>query len=379
MAKFFVLLLTALVHGKLVRAPEAVDTAQAQALEEVQQGLAELQEHPEVLQEILEHTPAVQRLAEAEPRVLAMLDDLEALRAELATFAEKMEEVLQTPELLERAQKMAQTTAEGIAASESAPPTSFVQTEEASPATRLLPLLRAPKADAFQVPPTAARAAAAPRASPAAVTMVDIPRLELPSAVTDALKDLDLKNPNQLSTADYNTYSAAAIGGTLALFLPGALVFDITGTIADFFVSATIGGGLGAFLALRKDELAGSVNDLGGKLLQTVGDDAKSDGGINIPRLTLPQAVVDVLKDIELKNPNELADVDYNKYSAAAIGGTLALFLPGALVFDITGTIADFLVSATIGGGLGAYLALRKDDIGDSVNELGGKLLGFLD
>ena len=83
--------------------------------------------------------------------------------------------------------------------------------------------------------------------------MVDIPRIELPSAVSDALKDIDLKNPNDLSTADYNTYSAAAIGGTLALFVPGALVFDVTGTIADFLVSATIGGGVGAYLALRKD------------------------------------------------------------------------------------------------------------------------------
>ena len=67
------------------------------------------------------------------------------------------------------------------------------------------------------------------------------------------------------------------------------------------------------------------------------------------------------------------------RYSAAAIGATAAMFVPGILVFDVTGTVADFLVSATIGGGLGAYLALRKDGIGDSVNDLGGKLLGLLD
>jgi hypothetical protein len=207
--------------------------------------------------------------------------------------------------------------------------------------------------------------------------MVDIPRIELPQAVSDALKDLDLKNPNELSTTDYNTYSAAAIGGTLAIFVPGALLFDVTGTIADFLVSATIGGGVGAYLALSKD--TDSVRDLGGKLLQTVGDDAKADGGITIPRIELPQAITDVLKDIDLNNPNELSGTEYNKYSAAAIGATLAMFVPGALVFDVTGTIADFLVSATIGGGAGAYLALRKDGIGEKANELGSKLLGLLD
>tara|TARA_B100000795_G_C22530911_1_gene335072 strand:- start:205 stop:615 length:411 start_codon:yes stop_codon:yes gene_type:complete len=85
--------------------------------------------------------------------------------------------------------------------------------------------------------------------------MLDIPRLELPSAVGAQLKEFDLKDPNQLTQAEYNTYSAAAIGGTLALMLPGALIFDISGLVGDFAFGATFGGGLAAFLALRSDGL----------------------------------------------------------------------------------------------------------------------------
>ena len=70
--------------------------------------------------------------------------------------------------------------------------------------------------------------------------MLDIPRVALPTAVSAQLKEFDLKDPNQLSTAEYNTYSAAAIGGTLALMLPGALIFDITGLIGDFLFGATV-------------------------------------------------------------------------------------------------------------------------------------------
>ena len=64
----------------------------------------------------------------------------------------------------------------------------------------------------------------------------------------------------------------------------------------------------------------------------------------------------------------------------AAIAGTLALFLPGALaIFDVSGFIGDFLFSALIGGGAAAYCSLRKDGIGDTANDIGGKLLGAID
>jgi len=84
-----------------------------------------------------------------------------------------------------------------------------------------------------------------------APAMVDIPRVNLPDAVTSPMKDAGLKSPNEMSITEYNNYSAAAIGGTLLLFiLP---LFDITGFIGDFIFSALIGGGLCIFLTLYKD------------------------------------------------------------------------------------------------------------------------------
>ena len=104
------------------------------------------------------------------------------------------------------------------------------------------------------------------RTSPA-VHMLDVPRLTLPSALDSTFSDLSLKNPNKLSQDEYNTYSGAAIAGTLALLLPGALVFDVTGVVGDFLFSALLGGGLAAFLALRTDGISSTVNSVGGKLL----------------------------------------------------------------------------------------------------------------
>ena len=99
------------------------------------------------------------------------------------------------------------------------------------------------------------------RAPPVAPRMVDIPRISLPSVVSDTLKEQDLKDPNGLSDTEYNTYSGAAIGGTLIFFLlPGALIFDaydaLLTVFEDFLFSAIIGGGIAAYLALRKDAAA---------------------------------------------------------------------------------------------------------------------------
>ena len=170
---------------------------------------------------------------------------------------------------------------------------------------------------------------APPRAGPAlqarrafAPAMLDIPRLELPSAVGDQLREFDLKDPNQLTQAEYSTYSAAAIGGTLALMLPGALIFDVTGLVGDFAFGATLGGGLAAFLALRSDGLGEAANKFGAAL--------RDASGASVPRLELPEAVVSAMKDLDLKDPNQLSEAEYNSYSFAAIGGTLALMLPGA-------------------------------------------------
>merc|ERR1719267_327650 len=88
---------------------------------------------------------------------------------------------------------------------------------------------------------------------------------------------------------------------------------------------------------------------------------------VTVPRITLPEPVTDKMADIDLKNPNELSDEEYNTYSGAAIGGTLIfMLLPGAkLFFDIPAVLAaivkNFLFSAAIGGGIFAYLSLRDD------------------
>jgi hypothetical protein len=194
----------------------------------------------------------------------------------------------------------------------------------------------------------------------------------LQDAVGAQLKEFDLKDPNQLSTAEYNTYSAAAIGGTLALMLPGALIFDITGLIGDFLFGATIGGGLAAYLALRKDGIGEAANKFGA----TLGNAA----GIDVPRISLPDAATSALNDLDLKNPNGLSTADYNTYSFAAIGGTLILMaFPGLLIFNPFGFVFDFLFGATIGGGLGAFLALRTDGIAEPVNKFGQALLDAAD
>ena len=105
----------------------------------------------------------------------------------------------------------------------------------------------APMHSAVLGKPASMRAVSKSQRAPAlALRMVDVPRITLPSAVTDVLKEQDLKDPNDMTTADYNSYSAAAVGGTLAFMLllgPLAGIFDISGAVGDFVFSALIGGG----------------------------------------------------------------------------------------------------------------------------------------
>jgi hypothetical protein len=103
---------------------------------------------------------------------------------------------------------------------------------------------------------------------------------------------------------------------------------------------------------------------------------------VMIPRITLPDAASKALKGIDLKDPNELSDKDYDAYSGAAILGTLIFFLlPGAAInsLDFGDILFDFVFSALTGGGIGAYAALRKDDIGEKANQFGGFLSGLGD
>jgi outer membrane biosynthesis protein TonB len=197
-----------------------------------------------------------------------------------------------------------------------------------------------------------------------------IPRLTLPDAVSSALKGIDLKDPNALSDKEYDAYSGAAILGTLIFFLlPGAAFngIEIPDVLFDFAFSALTGGGIGAYAALRKDEIGEKANQFGG-FLSALGD---------IPRITLPSAITGALEGIDLKSPNDLSTADYNSYSGAAILGTLLFFvLPGAAISDVEplALVFDFVFSALTGGGAAAYAALRSDDIGEKAREIGGKV-----
>jgi len=225
---------------------------------------------------------------------------------------------------------------------------------------------------------------------------VNLPRLDLPSAVTDKLTEFDLKNPNEMDESEYKSYSGAAIAGTLLFFLlPGAFITGILGAIGsvagaavtDFLFSALIGGGAAIYLSLRKDSIGDTVREYGEKLL-TGGKDFT---GIQFDtfRYDIPEQVTEVMTNsLDLINPNSMTAKEYDGYSGAAVGGTLLFFLlPGAIVTgsaDVLGEFAstavlDFIVSALLGGGLAIYLSLRKDEIGNTVNTYGGKLLDAVD
>ena len=100
---------------------------------------------------------------------------------------------------------------------------------------------------------------------------IGVPRLTLPSAVTDVMTSADLKDPNRMSDAEYNAYSGAAIGGTLIFFLvPGAVFIDVTGAVFDFVFAALTGGGICAFLALSNTGASEPLNKFGAEVLSVV-------------------------------------------------------------------------------------------------------------
>jgi hypothetical protein len=90
----------------------------------------------------------------------------------------------------------------------------------------------------------------------------------------------------------------------------------------------------------------------------------------------LPRAQSDGIKSVDLKSPNELTEEEYNSYSGAAIGGTLLMLIPVAyydgLLFEFA---KSFAISALLGGGLGAYLSLRKDGVGEKAGEFGSAVV----
>lgn len=134
-----------------------------------------------------------------------------------------------------------------------------------------------------------------------------------------------------------------------------------------------VGGGLAAYLALRKDGLGEAANKFGA----TLGDAV----GIDVPRISLPEGVSNALQDdLGLKSPNVLSTAEYNTYSFAAIGGTLILMaFPGLLLFNIVPFFVDFIFGALIGGGLGAFLALGTTPAAEPANKFGQALLDAAD
>merc|ERR1719362_233880 len=91
-----------------------------------------------------------------------------------------------------------------------------------------------------------------------------VPRIDLPGQVSDAIKGQDLKSPNELSTEEYQSYSGAAIGGTLLMLVPVAYLDGLlVEFVKCFAISAIVGGGAGAYLSLRKDGVAEQANKFG--------------------------------------------------------------------------------------------------------------------
>ena len=133
------------------------------------------------------------------------------------------------------------------------------------------------------------------------------------------------------------------------------------------------------FFLLRKDEVAEYANKFGATLMDGF---SKVLPDTDIPRVELPEAVTKVLKEQDLKNPNDLTTKEYNSYSAAAVGATLISMLllgPVAGIFDISGVVLDFVFSALVGGGALAYAALRKDEVSEYANKFGSTLLQAAD
>ena len=102
----------------------------------------------------------------------------------------------------------------------------------------------------------------------------------------------------------------------------------------------------------------------------------RSNVRFQLSQMHPPRAQSDGIKSVDLKSPNELTEEEYNSYSGAAIGGTLLMLIPVAyydgLLFEFA---KSFAISALLGGGLGAYLSLRKDGVGEKAGEFGSAVV----
>lgn len=91
--------------------------------------------------------------------------------------------------------------------------------------------------------------------------------------------------------------------------------------------------------------------------------------------LNLPSAVVDILKENDLKDPSAMSKQELDTFLATTAAGAGLLFL---LPLFPSG-IADLLLSTLIGGGAAAYASLRKDAVGDAAQTVGENTLMAVD
>ena len=83
----------------------------------------------------------------------------------------------------------------------------------------------------------------------------------LPLALSDAFEKYELYDPTTLSDADQAAARGVVGFGTMATFL--LPIFE-AGLLPDVFFSLLIGGGLGALVALRKDNVGTVARDVVG-------------------------------------------------------------------------------------------------------------------
>ena len=160
-------------------------------------------------------------------------------------------------------------------------------------------------------PPRAAPAVQARRAS--APVMLDIPRIELPSAVRHLRRNVDPSSlrPPRVTLLRQTASPRAILGlsGSVSAVWPVRSVWPCHAMRMRF------GSSLRGVAGRRT---AQGVRPRRPCLLT------------NFTHACARLQVGAQLKEFDLKDPNQLSDAEYNTYSAAAIGGTLALMLPGA-------------------------------------------------
>ena len=88
-----------------------------------------------------------------------------------------------------------------------------------------------------------------------------------------------------------------------------------------------------------------------------------------MPPSKLPAALSEALSSASLLDPTTLSASDAEATAGTAGFGALAIFL---LPLFQVGVLPDAVLSALVGGGLGGYVALRDDPIGNFARDVVG-------